>query len=254
VSEPLAIKVRRWEEMQAGEMTESAIHSLFQPSGKFLIKRIRAPCDWSFPSDILRPGTCFILRGKCELFVDQRYVLTQGDVFELPDGEFELEVASDGDMELIDVSPLPNGYKSELVPVSLAELSNITHEVALAPHHRFESPEFLYVKFSGEYRAGAAGCPDAIFITSHLAADRSAWHSTSLIVDLSDLTYVWGDEMGWIYRASDEWKSLAIIVGDRSQAALKTLDPDAFEQYCVPSLDDAVARIRQQCIARRSKL
>lgn len=139
----------------------------------------------------------------------------------------------------------------QLVPVSFEKLSNIKYSIALAPHERCSTPEFVVVKFTGVYRYGSAGRPDALFLVSMLAAVQKAWFTTSLIIDFTDFSYEWGDEMNWIHDVgrflpSPCDKPLAIVVGDQCRAALQTLSPDDYNQNCVKSFDDAVALIRSR--------
>ena len=137
----------------------------------------------------------------------------------------------------------------KLVPVSFNELSDITYSVSLAPHERYSTPEFAVVKFTGSYRDGAAGKPDALFLIAITEAVQKAWFTTSLIIDFSDLKYDWGDEMDWIhdvgqFMPSPCSKPLAIIVGDQCRDALQTLSPEEYNENCVESFDDAISHIR----------
>jgi hypothetical protein len=141
--------------------------------------------------------------------------------------------------------------KMQLIPVSLENLSAIKFTVALAPHERYRNPEFLVVAFAGTYRDGAEGAPDATFIAAIMEAVQRAWFTESLIVDLTQLEYYWGDEMDWIFdvgrfQPSPCNKPLAIIVSENCRDALKTLAPEEFDRHCVESFDEAVACIRAQ--------
>jgi hypothetical protein len=139
----------------------------------------------------------------------------------------------------------------KLIPVSFEELSGIEFTVALAPHERNSTPEFLLVTFTGAYRHGAAGADDATFIAAIMEAAQRAWYTDSLIIDLSELAYYWGDEMDWIHDVGHDQlstchKPLAIIVGDDCRHALKTLAPEEYEMNCVESFDDALNLIRRK--------
>ena len=137
----------------------------------------------------------------------------------------------------------------ELTPVSFESLSSITYSVALPQCDRFDTPEFVYVAFSGQYRDGAEGAPDATFIVSIMEAVQRAWYTDCLIIDLTELVYDWGDNMAWVYGIG--WsgqtrchKPMAIIVSDKCRKALRTLAPDDYDDYCVDSLEEAVALVR----------
>jgi len=139
----------------------------------------------------------------------------------------------------------------ELSPVSFKSLSSITYVIALPRHERFKTPEFVHVSFSGRYRDGAEGAPDATFIVAIMEAVQRAWYSECLIIDLTDLTYEWGDNMAWVYGIGWSGKTrchkpLAIIVSEKCRKALRTLSPDDFDDDCVDSLDEAVDLVRSK--------
>ena len=138
-----------------------------------------------------------------------------------------------------------------LTRVALEDLSDIRYSVALPPHERFARPEFVQAAFRGVYREGAAGAPDATYIMAIMAAVDRAWNPAAFIVDLTELAYTWGDEMSWLWDVGSHYwctcrRPLAVVVSQRCQTALQSLDPEEFEQYCVDSFDAAVASIRRQ--------
>ena len=103
--------------------------------------------------------------------------------------------------------------------------------------------EILVCKFSGIYKSGCEGYEDAQFIGSMINAGLAAWEDTiGLIVDFSDLDYIWGDNLVFgynhVYRTYLENKNLsleergcnfryaiqsALIVGPKCQEAIRTL-------------------------------
>lgn len=149
----------------------------------------------------------------------------------------------------------------ELSTVSLEGLSDITHSIGLPPHALYEGPEFVVVSFSGRYRDGSLGAPDAKYIQAVLAAVDEAWFCEAVIVDFSQLKYECGDEMSWVFgagrlRRSQCRRPLALIVGDGCRAGLLSLEPEEYEEYCVESLDEAISRVRsgltqfRECLRR----
>ena len=137
----------------------------------------------------------------------------------------------------------------KLNSVSFESLSAITYSVSLPPHQQYSSPEFVHVSFSGQYRNGSVGAPDATFIVAIMEAVQRAWYTECMILDFSDLSYQWGDNMEWVYDIG--WsghtrchKPLAIIVSDKCREALRSLSPDDFDEYCVDSLEKAIDLIR----------
>ena len=147
-----------------------------------------------------------------------------------------------------------------LQPVTYAELSVLRHEVAVSkePQH-VQTPEFLVVRFSGVYRDGAAGKGDALYILASAAAARKAWWSPSTILDFRDLEYRWGDEMQWV--TSITWDAgvraeapLAVVVGDKSRDALRSLLRDDYGDTCVETMDDAFAMCRRKAQEYKQRL
>lgn len=139
----------------------------------------------------------------------------------------------------------------ELIPVSLDTLSDIRYSVSLAPHETFTQPEFLHVAFRGVYRDGSMGKSDATYIMAIMEALDRAWYSKAFIIDLTELTYNWGDEMSWLWDIGwQKWcrcqRPLAVVIGVKCREALQTLDPDEFGKYAVESFNDALSLIRQQ--------
>src|SRR5215472_6550625 len=82
----------------------------------------------------------------------------------------------------------------QLRPVTLADLSDFRHEIAIAKGPRSRTPDFLVIRYLGAYRYGSAGKGDALYIVATAAAARKAWWSPSTILDFRDLEYRWGDE------------------------------------------------------------
>lgn len=139
----------------------------------------------------------------------------------------------------------------KLIPVSFDQLSDITYSISLAPDEEYSTPEFVVVKFKGAYRGGSSGRTDAIFLVAIMEAVQCAWFTKALIIDFTDLSYHWGDEMNWIHDVgqilpSPCHKPMAIIVGDQCCTALQTLEPEEYDKHCVDSFDDAVALIRSR--------
>lgn len=143
--------------------------------------------------------------------------------------------------------------------VSFEDLSSIRHEIAVADGPRFSIPEFLVIRFYGEYRDGSSGNGDALYIVASVAAARKAWFSPATILDLRQLVYRWGDEMAWV--AGVAWEPalgtsapLAIVVGDCCRDALRSLLQEDYEAHCVESLDLAYDSCRKQIVDHERRL
>lgn len=140
-----------------------------------------------------------------------------------------------------------NGFKE----VFLTDLSDITVNHFISEHKPLSTPEYLVLKYTGTYQSGAAGRSDALFIVSTAKAAQEAWFTKMVILDFSELSYQWGDEMAWVYglgwdRVLRFDRPLAIIVGDLCKDALKSLAPDDFEARCVEDLASAQRLARKQ--------
>jgi hypothetical protein len=112
-------------------------------------------------------------------------------------------------------------------PVDYKRDSNITF--ALRRWARESRPYItvVHVAFSGNYRDGSAGAPDAHHINGVINTISGAWYPSAMIIDFSDLTYEWGDEMSMFIPTPDDTN--ALVVGDKCRRALTTLctrEPD----------------------------
>lgn len=148
----------------------------------------------------------------------------------------------------------------QLDPVTLDLLSALRHEVRLPNHGKFQIPAFKVIAYIGDYRTGAQGRDDALYITATAAAAHKAWYTESIVIDFSRLRYEWGDEMQWVLSIGQVAPMscqypLAIIVGTGCEQALKSLIPAEYEGHCVASLEDAITLLEgkrktyKQCLA-----
>jgi hypothetical protein len=131
-----------------------------------------------------------------------------------------------------------------LTPTSFDDLSDLRYTVSLPNQNGQDRYPFVHVAFSGAY----GDRDDAVFIIAIMAAVQTAWFSPALIIDLTALSYTWGDEMEWVYGIGYDKddrirKQLVVVVGDQCSASLQSLDPDAYAEHCVDSLDAALAKL-----------
>lgn len=146
-------------------------------------------------------------------------------------------------------------------PVTLAQACpNITHSFALLNQtaSQGESDQqdaqhlpCLMVRFSGHYGIGSAGNPDANLMCGLVDLACGLWWHRSLIIDLRELHYQWGDE---IDKAFHHRRRLpfALLVGPHCKAALATLldgeNPHSTRRatdfhWVFDQLDDALAHL-----------
>jgi hypothetical protein len=110
----------------------------------------------------------------------------------------------------------------KLRPVRIEDETRLRHEFQLETTGRNPFCHTLIAKFIGEYRTGAAGAPDAAFIVGMARMAVEIWRPAAVVLDLSDLRYEWGDEMGWLLPPSLGRKS-AVVVGPGCTRAIATL-------------------------------
>ena len=130
------------------------------------------------------------------------------------------------------------------------ECPTIGHQFHLTDGDAYRSNRTLVVSFTGQYRDGSGGNPDAAYMRAIVGLGCDLWWHRGLVIDLSALQYDWGD---MIESAFDHPSKLpvAIVVGPLSARALATLwygeDTDrlATEQEGVfDSLQDAIAYVQ----------
>lgn len=129
---------------------------------------------------------------------------------------------------------------------------SIGHRFHLTEGEPYRSSRALVVSFTGQYRAGSMGNPDAAYMKAMVGLACDLWWHKGLVIDLSALAYDWGD---MIETAFDHPSGLpvAIVVGPRSAHGLATLwygeDTDrlATEQDGVfDTLQGAIAFVQSQ--------
>jgi len=131
--------------------------------------------------------------------------------------------------------------------IDLNKYSSIKHTFSVN-----EDNTVMVVKFSGLYRKGSLGNGDGIFMFSLLATHYYIFESITIILDLQDLDYEWGntifkslnffDEIG---RDNDEKdKTVIIIPSAQNEMTIKEIEShlsNGRRIYCT-SLEDAEAR------------
>ena len=112
----------------------------------------------------------------------------------------------------------------------------------------------VVVQFSGTYRYGSAGTSDASYMAAMLYAAVRAWEAVGCILDLSGLTYTWGDDFDEFLPPSLDIPS-ALVVGEHCAEAIRTLlhgqhSPNNLDSapWIHWSLSDAVNFIRNELV------
>ena len=113
-------------------------------------------------------------------------------------------------------------------PVDYKRGSDITFELRRWARNSKPFISVVHVAFTGNYRDGSAGAPDAHLMDGVIKTIKGAWRPSAMIIDFSDLVYDWGDEMDMFIPIEDDTD--ALVVGDKCRRALTTLcscEPDA---------------------------
>jgi hypothetical protein len=109
-----------------------------------------------------------------------------------------------------------------LQPVSFDQVSAIQYEFFLETSSGSRFDYTLIARFSGVYRTGSSGAPDAAFINGMLKAAQEVWNPRKIIIDFSELGYRGGDEMD--YFTGPWWDyPCALVVGPKCIDAISTL-------------------------------
>jgi len=110
-------------------------------------------------------------------------------------------------------------------PVTFEGETDIRYEIQLETSEgKPQSWCILVLSFSGHYRAGHYGAPDAGFIQGIMQAALGVWRPEALILDFRRLHYVWGDEMEEVLGCRGEIElPYAVVLGDPCRRAITTL-------------------------------
>ena len=129
---------------------------------------------------------------------------------------------------------------------TLESLSDLSVTFSLGNHPCESYPRTVLVMgCSGAYGVGSAGNPDATFLMAMGKAGIEAFGPHGMILDLSELTYEWGDMLEAVFGIAGD-KPMAVVVGEQCRVAIGTLcfgetsTTDACEeQWIFDSLSDA---------------
>lgn len=112
--------------------------------------------------------------------------------------------------------------------------------------------EMLVISFHGTYRDGAAGSPDAGLIKGIVKTGLSVFDPFSLLIDLSDLKYDWGDNLDLSFEET-AYTKIVILVGEKCRRALSTLsygmhtDKDIVDnEFFFDSFDKAIDKLKSK--------
>ena len=117
--------------------------------------------------------------------------------------------------------------KKSFENIDLAAYSKLHCEAAVR-----SDTAVLLLRFSGDYRPGSDGNGDGLFMAAMTSAYCSLFEPTSLVLDLQQLNYSWGNTIArtanffWETGRDDDERSrtVVIIATGATRAALESLD------------------------------
>ncbi|MCP1135273.1 hypothetical protein NKT34_18390 [Paenibacillus polysaccharolyticus] len=126
--------------------------------------------------------------------------------------------------------------------LKLEELSDLKYEVHIGDSEAVKYCKIMILKFVGEYGYGSGGNSDAIYMCAIGKAVLEAWEPAGLILDFSELTYEWGDQLEDVfYIGEDQYRNIpfpvALIVGERSEEAIRTLILGVYSDQTTEDID-----------------
>src|SRR6266542_6733267 len=80
----------------------------------------------------------------------------------------------------------------------------------------------LIISFHGKYRDGSAGDPDAGLIKGIIKTGVSVFDPFSVLIDLTDFEYNWGDNLDLSFEEAEPTKAV-VLVGGKCRQAMSTL-------------------------------
>lgn len=109
---------------------------------------------------------------------------------------------------------------------ALEHLSDLVHRCFLCSGALDDGTAALVISFAGTYRIGSEGNPDAAYMSAVVETVMDEWSPRSIILDLAELTYEWGDAIASVFYIP--WRKrenarLLIVVSDRCRRALEGL-------------------------------
>jgi hypothetical protein len=118
--------------------------------------------------------------------------------------------------------------------------------------------KILVIEFKGKHGVGSEGNNDSLFMATIVKAALNVWYVDGLVLDLSELTYGWGNSIGEVLLAGKSVLGTgfptAVIVSGSNRPALQSASPfyDAESQggkqtkWLFDDLNSAAAYIEEQ--------
>lgn len=134
------------------------------------------------------------------------------------------------------------------------ELSRLKYSIYTCAYPSTPGREFLIVAFGGEYRTGAAGDADGLFMTAAVKAALTVWSGWGLILDLRKLRYESGEAIAHALGEGEQvWDDLRyptrIVCSGSSRAGLERVLGEQLceepSEWLFDSYESAVASLEE---------
>jgi len=112
----------------------------------------------------------------------------------------------------------------------------------------------LIISFHGKYRDGSTGKSDAGLIKGVVKTGLSVFDPFSLLIDLTDLEYNWGDNLDLSFEEAEPTTTV-ILVGEKCRRAISTLafgmdtDKDIVDNdFFFDNFDKAIEKLKRKSL------
>jgi hypothetical protein len=100
------VDVQTWSSITDEPLSEAAIRARY-PAAKYRVCAYRYPA-WARFNGAMRRATCYVLSGACRhAFIDVDATVREGEVVELPGGDYSFEVLDDEPLVMVLCWELP---------------------------------------------------------------------------------------------------------------------------------------------------
>jgi hypothetical protein len=138
--------------------------------------------------------------------------------------------------------------------INLTKDGNISYSFCRWARNKKPFLSIIQLAFSGDYRSGSSGAPDAHYIEGMVRTVVAVWNPSAMVLDLRNLRYDWGDEMDLVLQPPKEIS--AIVVSLKCEPAISTLfygidtkKSVLNEPHFFDSLDLAIEYVTQALVA-----
>ena len=138
-------------------------------------------------------------------------------------------------------------------PISLDQYCpTISYSFKIAHLRDTHLVDILVISFIGKYRYGSAGSPDAGLIKGIVKTGVSVFDPFSVLIDLSNLEYSWGDNFELFFEEAEPKKTV-VLVGEKCRHAMSTLafgvdtNKDIVDNdFFFDDYDKAIAKLKEK--------